>query len=227
MKNYIQLLKNTELFKCLSDVEIESIFNERYYKIKDYEKNTIIYLQNERCESLDIILEGTITIQKIDQDGKVLTISDFMSGDVLGENLLFSVNSNYPMTISAKTNCTLLQVKRELILKFCQSNELFLTSFLKSLSSKTLILSNKIKSLTLKTIRQCIIDFLLFEYVSQDSAKIKLNMSKKDLAEKLGIQRSSLSRELNKMRNDGLIEFDSKYITIKDVNTLKELSVGN
>jgi DNA-binding transcriptional regulator LsrR (DeoR family) len=48
-------------------------------------------------------------------------------------------------------------------------------------------------------------------------------MSKKDLAEKLGIQRSSLSRELNKMRNDGLIEFDANYIFIKNVELMKTL----
>lgn len=221
MKSFIKLLKNTELFKCFSEVELENIFNEHYYKIKDYEKRAIIYLQNEKCESLDILLSGVITIQKIDQDGKILTINDFISGDVVGENLLFSVNSNYPMTVTAKSDCTLLHVKKELVLKLCQSNECFLRSFLQSLSSKTLILSNKIKSLTMKTIRQCITDFLIFEYFSQGNSKIKLNMSKKDLAEKLGVQRSSLSRELNKMRNDGLIEFDANYITINNFDLLK------
>lgn len=222
MKSFIKLLKNSELFKCLSDVELENIFNEHYYKIKNYEKKAIIYLQNEKCESLDIILSGAVTIQKIDQDGKILTINDFISSDVLGENLLFSVNSNYPMTVTAKSNCTLLHVKKEIILKLCQSNECFLICFLQSLSNKTLILSNKIKSLTMKTIRQCITDFLLFEYFSQGNSKIKLNMSKKDLAEKLGVQRSSLSRELNKMRNDGLIEFDANYITINNLDLLKQ-----
>jgi len=217
MKSFIKILKNTELFKCFSEVELENIFNEHYYKIKDYEKSTIIYLQNEKCESLDIMLSGVITIQKIDQDGKILTINDFISGDVLGENLLFSVNSNYPMTVTAKSDCTLLHVKKELVLKLCQSNECFLISFLQSLSSKTLILSNKIKSLTMKTIRQCITDFLLFEYFSQGNSKIKLNMSKKDFAEKLGIQRSSLSRELNKMRRDGLIDFNANYIIINNL----------
>lgn len=46
---------------------------------------------------------------------------------------------------------------------------------------------------------------------------IKLNYSKKDLAERLGIQRSSLSRELNKMRRDGLLEYDAKTITLKNI----------
>ena len=39
-------------------------------------------------------------------------------------------------------------------------------------------------------------------------------VTKKDLAEKFGVQRSSLSRELNKMRKEGLIEYDAYSITI-------------
>lgn len=221
MKDFIKILENTELFKCFNSEELENIFDERYYTVKEYEKNSIIYLQNEKCESLDVILNGIITIQKIDQDGKILTINDFISGEILGENLLFSANSDYPMTIIAKTDCTLLHVKKEIVLKLCQQNVAFLTSFLMSLSSKTLILSNKIKSLTMKTIRQLIIDFLLIESFSQGRTNVKLNMTKKDLAEKLGVQRSSLSRELNKMRNDGLVEYNSNYIYIKDIESMK------
>ena len=39
-------------------------------------------------------------------------------------------------------------------------------------------------------------------------------MTKQTLADKIGVQRTSLSRELSKMRNDGLIKYDSKSITI-------------
>jgi len=79
----------------------------------------------------------------------------------------------------------------------------------------------------MKTIRQSIIDFLLYEHHVQESTKIKLNMTKKELAEKIGAQRTSLSRELTKMRNDGLIDFNSKFIYIKDTNMLNALHKGN
>ncbi len=69
----------------------------------------------------------------------------------------------------------------------------------------------------MKTIRQCIIDFLMYESFSQNSRTIKLGYTKKELAEKFGIQRPSLSRELNKMRKDGLIEYDAHSITIIDI----------
>ncbi|WP_346898573.1 helix-turn-helix domain-containing protein [Clostridium sp. UBA7503] len=54
----------------------------------------------------------------------------------------------------------------------------------------------------------------MYESYIQKSNVIKLKVTKKDLAEKFGVQRSSLSRELNKMRKDGLIEYDAYSITI-------------
>jgi len=223
MQDFINIIRNTDLFKCFSYDELDKLFTKENYKIKKYTKNSVIYFQNEKCESLDVILNGIISIQKIDSEGDILTIYDFMGGNVLGENLLFSHRDAYPMTVITKSDATILHVKKDLILNLCQYNVNFLKGLLQSLSDKTLILSDKIKSLTLKTIRQCIIEFLLFEYYSQKSLNIKLNMTKKELAEKIGVQRSSLSRELNKMRSEDLINYDARYITIKNLDLLKSL----
>ncbi len=223
-ENFIILLKNIDMFKCFTSLELENIFKSNY-SIKEYSKNSILYMQNEKCKSLDIILEGTITIQKIDSEGNVLSINDFINGDVIGENLLFSIDNKYPMTVLAKSDVKILHIDKILILKLCQLNECFLINFLRSLSGKALLLSNKITSLTMKTLRQCIIEFLLYEYYAQESTIIKLNMTKKELADKIGVQRTSLSRELNKMRKENLIDFDSKHIIIKNVELLNELHV--
>ncbi len=213
------------MFGCFGASEIDDLFANDQYKIKRYTKNSVVYLQNERCKSLDIILEGEVFVQKIDAEGNTLTIYNFVSGDVIGENLLFSNRNNYPMTIIAKYNSTILHVKKELILRLCQENIEFLNNFLQSISDKTLILTDRINALTLKSIRQSIAEFLIQEYNLQKNLKIKLSMTKKELAEKMGIQRPSLSRELNKMRRDGLITFDSKYITINNIEQLSKIHV--
>lgn len=217
MLNYIPLLQNIDLFKDLSFKDIDYLFTKDLYEIKNYKKNSVIYFQNEKCTRFDIILKGTILVQEIDSRGNALTISDFTVGDVLGGNLLFSNKNFYPMTVLAKTDAVILHIQKELVLKFCQNNIIFLVNFLESISDKTLILTDKIKSLSMKTIRQCIIDFLIYESYSQNSCTVKLELTKKELAEKFGIQRPSLSRELNKMRRDGLIDYDAHSITIIDI----------
>jgi CRP-like cAMP-binding protein len=47
---------------------------------------------------MDIILEGRVSVQKIDEDGNILKINVFSGGDILGANLLFSSRNSYPMT---------------------------------------------------------------------------------------------------------------------------------
>jgi CRP-like cAMP-binding protein len=217
MLAYLPLLKKIDLFKDLSFEDLNHLLTKDLYEIKSYNKNVVIYFQNEKCTRFDIILKGTILVQDIDSRGNVLTISDFNVGDVLGGNLLFSHKNFYPMTVMAKTDAIILHIKKDLIIKLCQINEVFLNNFLQSISDKTLILTDKIKSLSMKTIRQCIIDFLMYESFSQSSNTIRLQYTKKELAEKFGIQRPSLSRELNKMRKDGLIEYDAHSITIINI----------
>ncbi|MGH4140301.1 Crp/Fnr family transcriptional regulator [Clostridium sp.] len=220
MISYVPLLKNIDLFKDLSFEDLNYLFTKDLYEITNYKKNSVIYFQNEKCTRFDLILKGTILVQGIDSKGNVLTISDFTVGDVLGGNLLFSHRNFYPMTVISKTDAIILHMKKDLILKLCQIDVAFLNNFLGSISDKTSILTDKINSLSMKTIRQCIIDFLIYESFSQNSRTIKLGYTKKELAEKFGIQRPSLSRELNKMRKDGLIEYDARSITIIDIDSL-------
>ncbi len=219
-ENIIEIVKHTDLFGELSFKQLLKLFREGLYTISQYKKNNIIYMQNEKCNTMDVILEGELAVQKIDENGGILTISTFFAGDIIGGNLLFSHRNTFPMTITCKSDTTVLHIKKELVLDLCQNSKDFLIKFLRSISDKALILTDKIRFISMKTIRQRIIDYLTFEYYYQNSPVIHLNTSKKELAERFGIQRPSLSRELNKMRSEGLIEFDAKTITIKDLNII-------
>lgn len=203
------------MFKGFTKEELIKVFDTCKYNIKKYEKDHVIHIQNDICDTIDIILDGKVSVQKIDENGSVLTINVFSGRDILGENLIFSSRSYYPMTITSMSDVTMLHIQKESILDLCEENPVFMLNLITAISDKTIILTDKINSITLKTIRQCIIDFLKYEYQIQKSDVIKLSISKKDLAERLGIQRTSLSRELNKMREDGLLEFDAKTITLK------------
>lgn len=222
INRYKNLISHTYLFNTFSPDEISYLFKDEYYKVQNYEKNSVIYLQNQICNTIDILLDGEVAIQKIDENGDILTIATFDSGDIMGGSLAFSKNNQYPMTVIATSKSTLLHIKKELILDLCQNNRKFLTKFLESLSDKALILTNKIRFISMKSIRDKIIEFLTYEYHIQGSTTIKLNISKKELAERFGVQRPSLFRELRKMKEENLIDYDHKYITILDKNICKK-----
>lgn len=195
---------------------MREIFSSSQFEIKEYGKEEIIHLQNEICTTMDIILTGQAAVRNIDENGKVLTVSVFSASDYLGANLIFSSRNYYPMTIVSITNTVVLHMNKGLILELSRKSSGFTVSLLTAVSDRSLILTDKLNAISLKTIRQRIIEYLRFEHYIQKSLVIKLTLSKKDLAERLGIPRSSLGRELKKMRNDGLLQYDAKTISVCD-----------
>lgn len=220
IEKYSNAILSMDLFSEFSRNDLIEQFNSFYYRIKKYDKGQIIHIQNELCFSMDIILKGKLSVQKINEEGNILKLATFSDGDILGANLLFSNRNSYPMTVVSESKTVILHIYKELLLELSQNNTTFMANLLRIISNKTIVLTEKIDIISLKTIRQKVKDFLKYEYHIQKSNVIQLNISKKDLAERLGIQRTSLSRELNKMRTEGLIDYNSKTITIKDYKLL-------
>ena len=208
MKNNLQLLKKIDLVKSFDANQLESLLQAKGNKVNSYERNNIVHFVGDICENLEIILSGEVAVERIDESGKLMTIAEFFDGDILGGNLLFSKNPCYPMTVTAKKPTIILEIsKRQLFDLFASSLD-FLKSYLAYISDHSVILGDRIKHYVNRTIRECIISYLDYESKKQESSTIKLTISKKALAERIGVQRTSLSRELAKMRNEGLIEFD-------------------
>jgi CRP-like cAMP-binding protein len=222
IKNYIKTLLNIPIFNSFDEEGLYSLFNKIPYKIETYSKNDMILAEEDTCNTLNLILEGTLEIQKMDATGKVLTIAEFSTGEIFGEMLIFADKNTSPINVLAKTKAVVLHVNKEAVISLCQNNKGFLLEYLRIISNKAIILNLKLKEVTLKTIRQKISEFLLMQYKAQKSLKIKLNMTKKDWAEKIGVQRPSLSRELIKMKEEDIIDYDKDNIIIQDLELLRE-----
>ena len=207
-------LKKISLLQHLSEEDLESNQKSGKFKVVSYKKNSVIHFDGEACRNLEIILTGKVVVERIDQSGNLLTISESYRDDILGGNLLFSKNPYYPMTISTQLPTNLLEIDKEVLFELFCSNPSFLRTYLEFVSDRAFILGDKIKHYVNKTIRESIMNYLEYESKRQNSRQIKLDISKKALAEKFGVQRTSLSRELANMRDDGLITFDRDTITL-------------
>ena len=219
--DYKCLLINLPLFESFNQNDLDTLLNSKDVKIASYSKDEIIFMEDDICLNLSIILKGNVEIQKVDPSGKLLSVASLKNGDVFGENLLFGDRNMYPMTVATKSESLVLHISQDVVAILCQQNLEFLYSFLRILSNKAIALSSKIKQVTLKTIRQKICEFLYKEY-SFSNNKIPLKMSKQEWAYKLGVQRPSLSRELIKLKEDGIIAYEKDYVLILNVQALKQ-----
>jgi CRP/FNR family transcriptional regulator, dissimilatory nitrate respiration regulator len=214
VKNYLGLLRQIELVKSINTNQLESLLQAKGNKVNAFEKNNIVHFVGEVCEKLEIILCGEVVVERIDESGNLMTIAEFFDGDILGGNLLFSKNPYYPMTVTARKSSIVLEISKDQLFDLFADSLDFLKSYLEYISDHSVILGDRIKHYVNRTIRECIVSYLGYESKRQDSNTIKLEITKKALAERIGVQRTSLSRELAKMRDEGLVEFDSDTIKL-------------
>lgn len=224
MTLFLATIKKCRLFTEMEIKDLERILADMNYTIQEYPKEEVIALEGENCSALGIVLEGRIQVQKAYSSGKVLTLTRLQAGEMFGEAIVFSRAHQYPATIVAEEKAKIMFIRGPEVIWLCRHYPLILKSFMELLSNRILLLNKKIKELSYETLRQKIASFLFEEHIKQNTLNLKLDLSKKDWADHLGVQRPSLSRELGNMQADGLISCSRHQIKILDLDTLEELT---
>jgi len=226
MKEHVKALQKSVLFRRLNEDNIMALLRFLQVKTETYEKDSIIAFEGDKCTKLGIVASGKVELQNIYPSGKVATLTLLQEGESFGEAILFSDKDIYPISTVAKTRTTIIFIEKNAIMHGLTHHPILLDNFLKLLSNKLMMMNLKVKVLSLDTIRQKLCNYLLKEYKLQNSTMIQTAMSRKDMAEHMSIQRPSLSRELIKMKEEGLIDFDKSTIKILDVDALEDELIG-
>lgn len=138
---------------------------------------------------------------------------EFRKGSTLGVNLLLAESNAYPLNIYCLTDCEIVHVAREAVLELLHDYH-FVMRFIQSLSQNSQGMNQKINMLTQKTLRENILDYLNKQSILQKSQTIILPISKKQLADYLGVQRPSLFRELKKLCDENILVIQNRKIKL-------------
>lgn len=222
MNGILDSLISCSLFKGVSKEEINTHMSSIKYQTVVYKKNDVIAIEGDDASSLGIIISGSIEIQKLYASGKIITIDRLSKGNIFGEVIIFSQMGRYPSTIVSSESSQILFISKSEMLKLCSIDTQVLNNFMALLSNKILMLNKKLRNLSFETIRQKVSSFIIDEYKRQKNNPIKFNISRKEMADYLGIQRPSLSRELIHMKEEDLIDFDKHYIKIVNLEALED-----
>ena len=214
MIDSVDAIKKSALLCSLAEEEIIAYLRDGSFHLRLYGKGEIIHFDGDLCTKMEMTIDGKVVIESIDEEGNLLAIAEFGGSEVLGGNLLFSKTPYYPMTIIAKQETLVLEINKDRLFSLFADNHEFLGSYLEYVSDRAAILGYRIKHYSHKTIRKSLTNFLEHERKIQNTNRIVLRMTKKALAEKIGVQRTSLSRELSKMKEEGLVRYDATSIEI-------------
>ena len=210
----IDFLRNISLFSAVKESNLEKLLAGNHIYKKHYSKGVTVHNANETCRTLDIVLSGSLVAYSLSTNGSSTTMFEFSKGSVIGANLLFGENHSYPLNIYCLTDCQIIHIDINAVLEFLHDYN-FTLHYIKSISQNSQGINQKIAMFTQRTLRENIMDYFKQQTIIQKSSVILLPMSKRQLADYLGVQRPSLFRELKKLKEEGIIEINNRTITIK------------
>ena len=220
INDYYDVLNKTCIFNHLERDKLIIMLKHIKYKICKIKKDCLLFRENEKCNDISILLEGEVIIQKMTMDNKTIIIDKLSHGDILASQTPFAEYNHYMADTYTLKECVVMYISKEQLINICLNDREVLEKILSHICTKNQKLLNKISYLTSGSIRNSINKFLYENYINSGCREINLYMSKTTLSEYLGIERTSLSRELKKMKNEGLIDFNRNSIYILNLESL-------
>ncbi|MDL2225015.1 Crp/Fnr family transcriptional regulator [Eubacteriales bacterium OttesenSCG-928-M02] len=207
------MIKTIPLLSNLPDEELQRQVDGRQIYLKKYSKNMTLNNQRELCETLDIVLSGTFITYALAENGSAMQVFEFTKGLMLGANLLFGDNHTYPLTVYCMADGEILHVTKQAVAAFLHYYD-FAMAFIVMLSQNSQRLNQKMQMGLHKTLRENLLEYFENQSRLQQSNTILLTISKKQLADYLGVQRPSLFRELKKLADEGVIISKARTIIL-------------
>lgn len=213
-------IENNKLFKGIDKSELEGLIVCLIAKEKNYKKNETLINQGSHIKDIGIVLEGEVQVLKYDVYGSKHIISNIHEGGIFAEVLVSSGITESPVEVIALEDCKILSIPYQNIISTCSmacgKHHQLIFNLLTIFSRKSLKLNEKISYLTCKTTREKIIMYLLNNMNSEDQTRVKIPYNRNQLSEFLSVNRSVLSRELSKMKEEGIIDFKKNEFKILD-----------
>lgn len=209
----IGIVEAIPLFSQLPPDELMLLISDNQMYLKNYSKGATVYNQKDSCRTLDIVLSGSLVAYSLSENGSAMTMFEFSKGQILGANLLFGDSHEYPFTFYCMSDAQVLHVTKKAVSDFLHDYH-FTMQFIKMLSYNSQKLNRRITMATQKTLRENLLEYLRQQSVLQRSNNIVLPISKKQLADYLGVQRPSLFRELKNLKDEGIIDVFNRTIRL-------------
>lgn len=211
----IDLRKYAGLFAGISTDELSGLLSCLEVKTKQYEKKDIILLMEDKVDNIGLVIEGAVLIIKENVTGNQSIIDRIGQYELFGEAFVCAGIEKSPVTVIAAERCEIMWMHFRRIIstcpKACEAHSKLVENMMKLLALKILHINQKIEITSKKSIRDKLMTYLLLQADKAKSFDFTIPLNRSELADYLYADRSALSRELCKMRDEGLIEFKKNH----------------
>jgi len=211
----IELLKQTEVFQDMKSADIEAILSCMAANTKKYTKDSFVLNFGDKITSLGIVLSGQVNVIMEDYWGNRNIITMIKEGMTFAESYACAGDVPLRVSVQAAEDTEVLWMDIKKILTVCSSSCAFHNRLIRNLvtllATKNLIMNHKLTFLTQRSTREKLLAYLYSQSKSRGANAFSIPFDRQQLADFLSVDRSAMSNELSKLRNEGILEFNKNH----------------
>ena len=218
MKSYIPVLKRTKLFAGVAEEEIGAMLSCLDARLHEYKKGEYVLRQGEHMSFITVLVDGELHIQRDDYWGNRAIIIPIAVGEMFGEAYIAPESGALLNDVVAVEDSAVIFFDVKRIITVCSSacrfHSMVVQNLFFAISEKNRKLVQKLGHMSKRSTREKLISYLSEESKRQNSARFTIPFNRQQLADFLSVDRSAMSNELCKMRDEGLLRFEKNSFTL-------------
>lgn len=218
MQRYIPVLKKTKLFAGVGDGEMASMLSCLDARLRIYKKGEYVLRQGRHLHDVTVLADGSLHIQRDDYWGNRSILGRVAAGEIFGEAYIAPESGPLPHDVVAVESSAVLFFDFGRVITTCPSacpfHTLVVQNLFFAISEKNRKLVQKLEHMSRRSTREKLLSYLSEEARRCGSARFAIPFNRQQLADFLSVDRSAMSNELCRMRDEGLLRFEKNIFEL-------------
>lgn len=235
-EEYFDILQACPLFSRIKESDFPHLLSCVNAIEKKYHYDEYLWFHEDFVTSLGIVLSGSLEIIRENAGGQK-HILDFISpGQIFGEGIICTKDKLSPVSVVAREPSIILFLPFDRVIRpcghSCDFHHQLTLNIITILGEKNRMLNRKIELLAIKGMREKLAAYLLYEEAlflkssdQKNGRSFIITPNRNELAEYLNVSRSSMCRELGRMKDEGFIDYYQNTFRITNRDALKRYLV--
>lgn len=218
MKDFFDILRECPLFDRIGDESLKEMLGCLNAKERSYKKGDAVFAEGDKAKYLGIVLEGSVQLVRVDYYGNRSILTNIEPPQLFGEAFACAGMKSLPVDAVAATDTRILLLDAQRIARpcgnACPCHGQTILNLLHIVAKKNLVLHQKIEITSKRSTREKLMTYLLLQAKNAKSHTFTVPYDRQELADYLEVDRSGLSAEISKLRNEKVLECRRSTFTL-------------